>query len=90
MTKEERFKCLDKENIELHQAVAEQWTEIQKLKKENSVLMKVVEFYSKGNSHYSAKYEWGENHSKTCGTETKPSGEKACQALEKIKVIRGE
>ena len=32
--REEKFKHLDKENIELHQTVAEQWTEIQKLKKE--------------------------------------------------------
>ena len=32
--REERFKHLDKENIVLHQTVAEQWTEIQKLKKE--------------------------------------------------------
>jgi len=81
---------IDEENIELHQTIAKQWTEIQKLKTENSILMKVVEFYGEGNSHYNEKYEWGENHSKTCGTETRPSGEKACQALEKIKGIRGE
>jgi len=30
--REEKFKHLDKENIDLHQTVAEQWTEIQKLK----------------------------------------------------------
>jgi len=30
--REERFKHLDKENIDLHQTVAEQWIEIQELK----------------------------------------------------------
>jgi len=69
-------------------AIARIKVKVDRLEEENRALIEVLEFYSEGNSHHSSKHEWGENHSKTCGTETRPSGEKARQALEKIKGIR--
>jgi len=41
--REEKFKNLDKENIELHQTVAEQWTEIQKLKDEIRIATEAID-----------------------------------------------
>jgi len=52
-------------------------SELNLLKQYYRESQRVVGFYGEGNSHYDAKYEWGEDHNPEVGTETFPSGKRA-------------
>jgi hypothetical protein len=56
----------------------------EKMEKKLAEAVEALRFYAEGNTHYNAKYEWGEAYSPTAGQETLVSGNRARQALEKL------
>lgn len=78
---EDKIKKLEKENREQRDIIMSRSNLTQD---EAKGIIKALEFYADGNSHYDSKYEWDAHHEPERGQECVPSGSRAKIVLTKI------